>query len=968
MNVIDRLHAAAAEGLEANLSRFLRFRGNAYPLELQALDVTEGRYTSERYAHARTEEEAVTLAHAADEAGAAQGLYILVNDIDPAIATRAEPGRWHDMKKGKSTVDSEIRRRWALFVDVDWNRAKGTSTTETELAAALDRAMNHVAPILASVIGWEPIGVGHSGNGGSVFVALDGIPETPELAETIKTILACLDVVCSDTEVRRAPSGTRPPGVHVDKSVSEAKRLCPCFGTVKRKGAAGVPERPHRRTAFVCAEHVRRLDFAWLCYLRDKLLAALTLEQRAEVEGRRPTQAKPSPARAESPFARANAVPIAEVLDWLDLAGPKCPGCGEPAGVLIADATSGLRNPNVNGLKCMHSRCADKGRDGYRSVIDVVCEARGVEPAEAVRLLAEKFGFDAGTIRPRRVVKRERLEALAKKWRKAKSDTRQDLGAALERVCKGESFATPDEREEILERLTEELAIALPSADPASLAAHFTTSLDLMAREAPNCPSVGVVREKLASAIAGVDGTLDVRAFWRGDHAEIADRLLEELAPERERVVQADGAIWTCDESGVWRRRCTEELQRVVKRFAGAKLGESGVLTISSGTVEGSIKLARAEAHREGFFDGAVRAVGFADCAVTVTPQGEIARVPLSPELRLRHALPFAYDPSAPRVRLERFLAEVFADARDAAERAALLAEFLGACLVGIACAYEKCLILHGPGGNGKSEFMKLVAALFPGHAAVPPQAWSERFSIAPLAGAVINIVDEMPEREFIESNKFKQIVSGKLRLQAEEKFKDPFVFVPRAGHVFACNRLPATGDITDAFFRRFGVAAFSRVFKSADHEDVNHRVNAADDILGEELAGFAAWALEGAARLVRRGSYTVPPSQVEILTGWRLAADSVAAFVVEKCTRLGPSAKASEGTTGSALFMAYRLWAAAGELRPVSIRTFAQRLEALNVHQTKLADGNFYPLVFTPAAPAAPTRPTLVTLPGGRS
>lgn len=108
--------------------------------------------------------------------------------------------------------------------------------------------------------------------------------------------------------------------------------------------------------------------------------------------------------------------------------------------------------------------------------------------------------------RKMRAVKHETLERLAKLWRKSKSVTRQELGQALERVTKGESFALPGERDTLIFDLARDLAKALPDAEPKSLAEHFTTSLDLMEREAPDCPTVDVVLEKLTRAYAETQG------------------------------------------------------------------------------------------------------------------------------------------------------------------------------------------------------------------------------------------------------------------------------------------------------------------------------------------------------------------------------------------------------------------------------------------------------------------------------
>jgi predicted P-loop ATPase len=54
-------------------------------------------------------------------------------------------------------------------------------------------------------------------------------------------------------------------------------------------------------------------------------------------------------------------------------------------------------------------------------------------------------------------------------------------------------------------RLTKDLAKALPEADPVAIAELFAPSLDLMSRDAPDCPGVDVVLEKLGRALEDSD-------------------------------------------------------------------------------------------------------------------------------------------------------------------------------------------------------------------------------------------------------------------------------------------------------------------------------------------------------------------------------------------------------------------------------------------------------------------------------
>lgn len=100
------------------------------------------------------------------------------------------------------------------------------------------------------------------------------------------------------------------------------------------------------------------------------------------------------------------------------------------------------------------------------------------------------------------VVKRTTLERLAKQWKRSKSLHKQELGEALERVCKGESFAESGERDTTLYNLAVNIAEALPGGQADKIAELFIPSLDLMGRESPDAPTYEVVLEKMTRALA----------------------------------------------------------------------------------------------------------------------------------------------------------------------------------------------------------------------------------------------------------------------------------------------------------------------------------------------------------------------------------------------------------------------------------------------------------------------------------
>ncbi len=380
----DRLEAAAKRGIADNFHEFLTYLGHEVgkPIELQALNVPNGYAPKNHFAHATDSRAATRLLAEMEEKAPAS--YAILNAVDPAVATRAIAGQWHIAEKGQATSDNDIQCRRAAYVDIDADRPKGTSATDAELALVFEVAAAVRGYLVGKLGGAGSIGDGMSGNGAALFVALDNIEESPELAALIKGSLAALK------------ARFEKPGTVIDTSVTDAKRLCPAFGTMKRKGAAGIPERPHRRTGFASAPSVKRLTLAEFKALFESIYADLTPDQRAGVDkamGKRPAPktSTSTPPQGSEPdvFALANGCDIAEVLAWqgkIDGDYPVCPGCGTTGNSSVAIV--------ANGLKCSHASCADKGRAGFRTPVDVVVEVEGCSPIEAVRKLGVRFGFE----------------------------------------------------------------------------------------------------------------------------------------------------------------------------------------------------------------------------------------------------------------------------------------------------------------------------------------------------------------------------------------------------------------------------------------------------------------------------------------------------------------------------------------------------------------------------------------------
>ncbi len=172
------------------------------------------------------------------------GVFTTVNSILPDITARYHSNRWCRADNGR-VADSEILSRRAVYIDVDAERPRGISATCLEKQAALDVGAE-VEERLVSALGRNCIARGDSGNGRSLFIAIEPRPVCDEDTARLKRFMEVLS--------RRYSR----PGVILDTTVFNAARLVPCFGTRKTKGANTL-ERPHRRTCLHVPARVERV-------------------------------------------------------------------------------------------------------------------------------------------------------------------------------------------------------------------------------------------------------------------------------------------------------------------------------------------------------------------------------------------------------------------------------------------------------------------------------------------------------------------------------------------------------------------------------------------------------------------------------------------------------------------------------------------------------------------------------------
>ncbi len=440
--------------------------------------------------------------------------------------------------------------------------------------------------------------------------------------------------------------------------------------------------------------------------------------------------------------------------------------------------------------------------------------------------------------------------------------------------------------------------------------------------------------------------------FARGSEVEIAEDFLDRLKKAGGGpVVSAHGGLHQYNnETGSWDPLPAELAQGAVHGYDRAWIQiedakgkvHNKPMRLSSRQVEGVYRCALrdTETLRPEFFAEAPVGVLLANGFVTVSAEG-IEVKPHSPDNRARYPLRYAYDDNIEVGPWNDFMRNLFLGDDDAQEKTQALQEFVGASLVGLATQYARCMVLTGTGSNGKSTFIELVQRLF--HPAtvtsVAPHDWGNEYYRVRLVDSKINTTNELPETEIMSSEAFKAVITGE-SVMGRDLYRSPFSFVPKGGHLFACNALPGTRDHSAGFWRRFMVVEFCRNFELAERKQTKAEVV---EEMTPHLPAALQWALHGAVRLIRRSKYTEPKSHQAAIVRWQIESNSVAAWLDEerlvKATHEGQWAKASTA------YANYRDWCNKNNMRPVNSKNFCNRLKDQGIERKRVGSGSFYSL-----------------------
>jgi P4 family phage/plasmid primase-like protien len=390
----------------------------------------------------------------------------------------------------------------------------------------------------------------------------------------------------------------------------------------------------------------------------------------------------------------------------------------------------------------------------------------------------------------------------------------------------------------------------------------------------------------------------DAEAEPRLSQARIADEILEE-----HELIYVGGSFYRYG-SGIWRKDAIRFVEREIKRHCGLRANRSLIESIKYlAALECQIEESDLNADRMLF--------NFRNGLLNLRTD---SLEPHSPDQLSTIQFPFEFQPDGSCVRWTRFLDEVF-QGNDSLSL--LLQEIFGYVLIPDT-SMQKMFWFVGEGANGKGVAIKVLEELIDksNRTCVDIRNLHNPFVRAALHNKLLAVQGDFPRKFFGNEDLIKTFVGGD-SMDAQEKFKPQFEFIPFCRFIFAMNTLPETKDLSKGFFRRVVIVPFTRTF-AEDEQD--RRLL---ETLQKELPGIFLWALEGLKRLVENKRFTESPDALRALENYKQEHNTVGQFVESECV-LGPEAKCK----GSEFWSAYELFSAESGVEALSRKEFAVQLK----------------------------------------
>jgi P4 family phage/plasmid primase-like protien len=247
-----------------------------------------------------------------------------------------------------------------------------------------------------------------------------------------------------------------------------------------------------------------------------------------------------------------------------------------------------------------------------------------------------------------------------------------------------------------------------------------------------------------------------------------------------------------------------------------------------------------------------------------------------SPDYLSLVQVPIIFDPKAKCSNILKFLGQVLHH-----HDVFIAMEIIGYCLYKDS-KYEKAVMLVGPGSNGKGVFIKLIEAFVGLENTSHIQLQDldkDRFATADLDCKMVNTFADLKAEKVANTGMFKTLVSGDT-VRAQRKYGQPFSFRNYAKLIFSANKIPDSDDKTHAYYRRWLILRFEKVFEGKETKDTK----LIDKLTTpEELCGLLNLALIALRQLHKDAGFK-DISVEKIRKEYDENSNTVKAFLNDKC------------------------------------------------------------------------------------
>lgn len=254
--------------------------------------------------------------------------------------------------------------------------------------------------------------------------------------------------------------------------------------------------------------------------------------------------------------------------------------------------------------------------------------------------------------------------------------------------------------------------------------------------------------------------------------------------------------------------------------------------------------------------------------------------IPSTPDYFNVNAVPYAYDPEAPRpTHWLRFLLDLWGDDLSSPD---LLQEWFGYCLLPD-MSHDKMLLLYGPPRSGKGTIARVLTALIGegNMAAATLAGLALPFGLQPFVGKTLAVISDArisgrSDQAIITERLLN--ITGRDRVTVERKYLPaiPQTVLP-IKFLMLTNELPKLTDASAALASRMLLLQFEKSYLGREDKNMEKRIL-------QELPSILNWAIEGWIRLQERGHFSQPRSGDKALRDLQELQSPVKAFVREEC------------------------------------------------------------------------------------